>query len=219
VGFSCVQVVARWVGGRPGAVAVAGGLAMLTAGCQVPGLSSAAPTSTVPSPGSTWSVYTPGKPQPARTPLLAAASGVHVALPTPALALKLPTAAPAAASRTLTPSQLADLCYGRPREGKIDTLAVAPDAGSATVTWPNAGNSAVVTYRVAAVSQNMSAGSQAAPTWVNVPPATGCAPVTMTFPGLRRGGRYVFWLDAVTKNGASGTSETTIAESVGVQIP
>jgi hypothetical protein len=87
------------------------------------------------------------------------------------------------------------------------------------VTWPNAGDSTVVTYRVAAVSQNMSARSQAAPTWVNVAPGAGCGPVTTTIRGLRRGDRYVFWLDAVVKDAASATAETTIAESVGLQIP
>jgi hypothetical protein len=140
-------------------------------------------------------------PRPASTPLLA---------PVPVVPASAPagTVAPAAAP-----------CHGQLREGPVNGLAVLPGTGSAVVSWNNAGDATVSAYRVGALTQDLVRGSQPVPTWVTVPPGTGCGRVSATLSGLRSGGLYRFVLDAVANvPSARGPREMAIGQSGVVQI-
>jgi hypothetical protein len=196
--------------------------AMLSlAGCQVPGLTAAAGssstiTSTPGSPGPTGFVYIAGSVQPSATQPVAA-GGATVPSPALTLTLTLPPLPPPSpwVIRTVVP---AAPCAGRIQQGKMDGLAVTPGTGTATVTWNNAGDPAVVSYRVAAVSQNLTGGTQAPVPWKTVAPAKGCGPLSTTVTGLAPGW-YVFWLDAVvTSAGRPGSQDVMVGESAAVKI-
>jgi hypothetical protein len=179
-------------------------LPMLLAGCAIPGFSSESDAGTAAAdPGPTWVRYAPGQPttspaaapgtRPTRTPL---------ALPTPPAAVAVPQPS----------SSDSDPCYGRLRPATMNGLDVVPGAGSATVTWHNSGDSTVLSYRVAAVPQNLTAGTNS-PTWIDVPVGTACLPVSTAMTGLTSGGTYVFWLDAVTTALYGGSREVMIGRS------
>jgi hypothetical protein len=187
----------------------------LLGGCQIPGLTtSTAPSSTTLSPGPTGFLYLAGSRQPSPPP---AGAGAAAPLVLTASLPPLPTAAPQP-TRTATIA-VPDACAGRLHEGKLDTLTVVANAGSATVTWNNAGDTSVTAYRVAAVPQNLSGGTQPPIAWHPVAPGKGCAPISTTITGLRRGGWYVFWLDATaTSPTRPGAQDVTIGESSAVQI-
>ena len=199
--------------GRCGLVA---GQALLTvfvlAGCSMLGPSSSGTDAgPKPSPGPTGFLLLIG------SPTVSPAPAAPAPAPTTPAAPPVPPPAPVVTTTTRSP----DPCYGRLYEGKMDRLGVALSPGQAVVSWRNAGDPTVTVYRVATVSQNLVPGGKPAPVWVNVAPGTGCGMMSTTITGLRRGGDYVFWLDAVFTPGTLvGTpKDIMIGRSFGVRIP
>jgi hypothetical protein len=71
-------------------------------------------------------------------------------------------------------------------------LEVVPGVGKLTVTWPRQYDS---DYRITAVKQELTFGTQPPYIWQNVAAGTGCT-VTATITGLKKGQAYIVWLDA-----------------------
>jgi hypothetical protein len=157
---------------------------------------------------SPWSIYVPGSATPSPAPLSTVRPSTVVS-PLPALSI-MPPSLPVAGSGTFTGS-----CTGGLYAGKLDPLAVVPGTGSAAVSWQNLADPSITSYRVAAVSQDLMLGTQPPPTWVTITAGPTCAQATVTVSGLRNGGRYVFWLDAVvTRSGR----EYQVGESTGITV-
>jgi hypothetical protein len=84
--------------------------------------------------------------------------------------------------------------------GHVTPRQVAPGVqpgpnGTATVSWQAGGRAEVLGYRVQAVTQTLRPGVQPAPLQQGAAQPADCAPVTLTFAGLRPGDAYVFWLE------------------------
>lgn len=98
-----------------------------------------------------------------------------------------------------TPSVSPTECTGVVRPGVINGASVIPDVTSATVSWWNVGDPAVVEYQVTWMSQELLIGPQPGWTWQSVPPGWGCTRVTTTITGLISQTPYVFVVHALLK--------------------
>ncbi|GGK02904.1 hypothetical protein GCM10010123_36120 [Pilimelia anulata] len=205
-------------GRRAAAVLAAAAVAPLLTGCAALGLGGEdgsggdGSASGGGSGGVGWQVYVAGRPQasPTEPP-----NGRYPSKPGSGY---LPYPAGGGAGASASPA-----CTSRLRMGTFDSVGVTPSAGSALVTWAKLGDSRVQTYRVAAVPQLPVNGVVEEPTWVTVPAGSGCGEQSTTIGGLRSGGQYVFWVDAVATI-ASGTNagvqqDKMRGRSVGVRIP
>lgn len=105
----------------------------------------------------------------------------------------LPTGTYARATPSASPIE----CTGMVRPGVVNGLDVTPASTSATVSWWNVGDPAIIEYQLAAVSQDLRYGPQPGWTWQSVPPGTGCTRVSTTVTGLAPQTAYVFVLHAV----------------------
>ncbi len=103
--------------------------------------------------------------------------------------------------------------------GRMDTLGVTTGSGTATVSWVAVANTTVTSYRVAAESQRLVGGTQAAPAWTAAAPGPGCATQTLTVTGLAHATWYVFWLDVVATQPNGAGRDTMIGRSAAVLIP
>ena len=185
-------------------VTMAGALTTMLTSCSAAGSGSSAPGGNPSASG--WSIVVPGS----RTP----SPAFGVGTPGTTVTVKPGTITPI--TPITAPSGLfTGYCPGRLYPGMMSLLTVVPGTGSATVTWSSAGGASVGSYRVAAVSQDLVFGTQPPLNWVTVPSSTTCTLITATVPGLRSGGRYVFWLDAVVVG--TGT-EVMIGRSAGFKI-
>jgi hypothetical protein len=75
---------------------------------------------------------------------------------------------------------------------------VAPGRGRATVSFPADASPAVRSYRVQAVSQRLTRGSQPPHVVATAGQRRGCGQVTVTLSGLRSRTPYVFFLEEAT---------------------
>jgi hypothetical protein len=73
--------------------------------------------------------------------------------------------------------------------------AVVPGAGTATLSWMADSSTDVRGYRVQAVSQVLTSGTQPEPAQQLVAQRADCGEVATTMTGLDAGGVYVFWLE------------------------
>jgi hypothetical protein len=81
--------------------------------------------------------------------------------------------------------------------GRIEVATVRLGRTSANVGWYHPGDSSVIAYRVAALSQELVVGRQPELTWTVVKPGVGCHEMTADVSGLRPGHPYVFVVNAV----------------------
>jgi hypothetical protein len=120
----------------------------------------------------------------------------------------------------LEPVELAEVHRERcvPGDRHHPGLTVEPGAGAGTVTWYNAGDPSLESYRLAAIPQNLVAGHQPPVRWQTIPAGAGCRTMTAIVRDLDRRAPYIFWLDAVrTSPGLDGNRTNTIARSLVVQ--
>lgn len=75
------------------------------------------------------------------------------------------------------------------------TPTVVPGTGSATVSFPSDPSVDVRGYRVQAVSQALSTGTQPPHVVATAGQVSGCGTVTVALSGLSSGTPYVFWLE------------------------
>lgn len=98
-----------------------------------------------------------------------------------------------------TPSMSPSDCAGVVRPGVINGATVVPGTTSATVSWWNVGDPAVVEYQLTWMSQELLIGPQPGWTWLSVPPTRGCTRVTATVTGLISQTPYIFVVHAMLK--------------------
>lgn len=82
--------------------------------------------------------------------------------------------------------------YSTPRR---ITPTVVTGTGAATVSFPSDASTDVHAYRVEAVSQALSAGTQPPHVVATAAQISGCGTVTVGLSGLTSGTSYVFWLE------------------------
>ncbi|MBM7804536.1 hypothetical protein JOD57_000373 [Geodermatophilus bullaregiensis] len=131
------------------------------------------------------------------TPVLAvpAPRRLQVELPTPLV--------PRGEPLETTPPPAVCGGYGNPRQ---IPPGVAPGAGSATVSWQADGHEEVQGYRVTAVSQQLVAGEQSPPPQATAAQRADCGEVRLTLAGLTSGAPYVFWLEELVLDAATGVA-------------
>jgi hypothetical protein len=112
----------------------------------------------------------------------------------------LPSLPRATRSYGVIVGSIAPVCEGRLRQGVINGLDVVAGAGRAQVSWWEIGDPALVSYQLAAVSQNLKYGNQPPWNWITVAKAGTCRRVSATVTGLVSGDYYIFVLHAVIKN-------------------
>jgi hypothetical protein len=175
-------------------------------GCGVlgGGGSSAGPSAAAtPSPGAGWIVVAQGSAAPSPRPSFPAAS------PTPGNGFLPIVVAPAPAgtpTRTCSPNTF--------NFSKIGPADVTAGPTSAVVSWYNVGGYSLVEFRLTAISQNLTAGSQRDVGWVTVVPPNPCGQMSATITGLDRRTGYVFSVDAVVRRrSGDGTHAATVARS------
>jgi hypothetical protein len=192
------------------AVAVAVSATVMLGGCSALGLGgTTTPKGSVGPTGPTWFYYFAGVPSASGAPVIGGGG-----LPN-ALASVSPYRT--GASPVYGPE---GPCAGRLREGVINGLTVTAARGTGTVTWPNAGDPQMVSYRLAAVPQKLLAGTQAPIAWQTIVPGQGCVMMTATVTGLNSNEYYIFWLDAVTVPPTNYyTEDVMVARSIPVLIP
>jgi hypothetical protein len=103
-------------------------------------------------------------------------------------------------SYSYDPSAFATVCEGRLRQGVINGLDTTAGTGRAQVSWWEVGDPALVSYELAAVSQNLKYGTQRPWKWTNLAKAGTCRRMTTTVTGLTSGDYYIFVLHAVIRN-------------------
>jgi hypothetical protein len=103
--------------------------------------------------------------------------------------------------------------YSTPR---TITPTVVPGAGAATVSFPSDPSTDVYGYRVEAVSQALTTGTQPPHVVVTAGQRTGCGTVTVSLAGLASGAPYVFWLEE--QQVAPGNGQTKYVQ-VGTSQP
>jgi hypothetical protein len=91
--------------------------------------------------------------------------------------------------------------YSTPRRV---TPTVVPGAGGATVSFPSDPSTDVQGYRVQAVSQALTTGTQPPHVVATAGQRTGCGTVTVTLGGLTSGAPYVFWLEEQSVDAGNG---------------
>jgi hypothetical protein len=157
--------------------------------------------------GQSWVVVKQGQP-------VASAGLRTVSSPSPTPTLALPaTAAPGGTA----PSSAAP-CTGVQQTGQLGGLTVVPGPGTATVTWYNPGDPALVEYELTAMPQIIVSGAQPSLRWQPIKPGAGCRMMTATVTGLSRGAPYVFSLDVVSRNyNADGNRTVTVARSTVIE--
>jgi hypothetical protein len=156
------------------------------------------------------------------TPWIAATGGTAAPSPTPSVSYSSPTPFPtgflavSSVSPSPTPTVSGNDCASiKFHAGTINSAAVVPGTTSATVTWYNPGGADLVEYRVTAIAQNLSVGTQRDIGWTVVKPGSGCGMLSAPVTGLDRLTSYVFSVDAVfTKIGEDGTWASTVARSI-----
>jgi hypothetical protein len=153
----------------------------------------------------TWSTLVAGSPTgsavSSTTPLLS---------PSPTPLLTMPSPATGSYAYVYPPEQ----CTGRLYPGKMDKITAVSGVGAATVSWISSNEAIVVSYKVAAVSQDLMLGTQPPLNWITVAAPGTCTSTSTTVSGLSSGGRYVFWLVAVTSYGR----EIMIGRSGGILV-
>jgi hypothetical protein len=181
---------------------------LMVSGCGVLGLgsssgSSAGSASAAPSPGASWIVVAPGSATPSPRPSFPAAS------PTPSNGFLPIVGVPAA---TGTPIQTCSPnTFNFSKIGPADVVA---GSTSAVVSWYNVGGYSLVEFRLTAVSQDLTAGSQRDVGWVTLVPPNPCGQMSATITGLDRKTGYVFSVDAVVRRrSGDGTHAATVARS------
>ena len=140
-----------------------------------------------------------------QVPQVVAQSGVDVPeppLPAPGVVLAVPhgvdievvpPTVPRGVIPEFTPPPAPCGGYGTPRH---ILPGVVPGAGTATLSWlADSSDSTVRGYRVQAVSQALTGGTQAEPAQQLVAQRDDCGEVGTTLTGLTSGDVYVFWLE------------------------
>ena len=103
---------------------------------------------------------------------------------------------------------------------KLIALQVTPGSGSAAVGWLSDGDSAVRSYRVSAISQQLVAGTQPAAPTVTMARGVNCGPLSVRFTGLQPGAGYVFWLEEGEPDPAGGGLRYwLVGQSAGDLVP
>ncbi|MEU7905081.1 fibronectin type III domain-containing protein [Actinoplanes sp. NPDC049118] len=147
------------------------------------------------------------------------------AKPTPP-ASRAPSAAPAESGFgglppvSAPPAPAADVRPGEPQcvkahpQGRIEVAMVSPGRTTATVTWYHPGDTSVIAYRVAGISQELVVGQQPELSWTVVEPGRGCREMTATVRGLQPATSYVFAVNATRIRHSSGSAyNVTVARS------
>ncbi|MEV4511950.1 hypothetical protein AB0K00_23660 [Dactylosporangium sp. NPDC049525] len=98
-----------------------------------------------------------------------------------------------------TPSLSPTECTGVVRPGVVNGASVLPGTTSATVSWWNIGDPALVEYQLTWMSQELLIGPQPGWTWLAVAPGKGCTRVTATVTGLVSQTPYVFVVHALLR--------------------
>ncbi|MEV6597102.1 fibronectin type III domain-containing protein [Actinoplanes sp. NPDC051346] len=182
-------------------------------GCEVPealggagGSKDAAPAATEPTAG--WILVKEGSRQDKPVPAKATPTPTPTAEPT----LTPPTASPPPRKNVGTSTD--PRCVGNYKPGKISGLDVEVGTTSAIVRWFHSRDSSVLKYRITSISQQLDAGEQTPLRWHEVTPGAGCATLSATLTGLRRGTSYVFSVDVVRATSwQNGTLASTVARS------
>jgi hypothetical protein len=154
--------------------------------------------------GPSWIVATQGSATPSPRPSYGATA------PTPAATGGfLPPGTPAAAgtpTATCSPNTF--------RFSRIDSLDVTPGPTSAVLSWYNVGGYNLTEFRLYAISQDLTVGSQRDVGYVTVKPTTPCGRMSATIRNLDRATAYVFSVDAVVvRRSGHGTHAATVARS------
>ncbi|MEU4219052.1 fibronectin type III domain-containing protein [Actinoplanes sp. NPDC026623] len=146
--------------------------------------------------GQSWIVVATGAARPA--PSASSASSASPASPSPsAKAEAPPRAVPAPPSPKPGVRPKEQDCVKSHPLGRIEIATVRLGRTNATVGWYHPGDSSVIAYRVAALSQELVVGRQPELTWTVVKPGVGCHEMTADVSGLRPGHAYVFVVNAV----------------------
>jgi hypothetical protein len=97
---------------------------------------------------------------------------------------------------------------------RIDSLDVTPGPTSAVLSWYNVGGYNLTEFRLYAISQDLTVGSQRDVGYVTVKPDKLCGRMSATIGNLDRRTAYVFSVDAVVvRRSGHGTYAATVARS------
>jgi len=113
----------------------------------------------------------------------------------------VPPYVPRGVSPTTSPPPAKCGGYSTPRR---ITPTVVPGPAAATVSFPSDPSTDVHGYRVQAVSQALTGGTQPPHVVATAGQRTGCGAVSVTLGGLASGQTYVFWLEEQQVDAVSG---------------